>query len=262
MSNEFTTLGSWASENLVIHIPEKIRHQAKAASEALGRDGRGHVAALEALAGHIETVHVHDPRMCSITEINGVYGDREKFEPGPTQKRLLDRLGGAFETTPPPDSMLNELIFAGIVDLIEHYGRAQGELRRERDEALQEAGKAREHAQANDEATAALEIAQRRLGELEAENDTLTQQVLYLRGHLGERADEPTEKQPKKARRTKVDGHRGVYSYETADGPVYEIGYEDNGKRRWKKVGPDLDEAIALRAEMVEKASEREAVAA
>src|SRR3954447_19236241 len=57
------------------------------------------------------------------------------------------------------------------------------------------------------------------------------------------------DEEGERARRVKVDGQEHIYSSERADGStVYEVRYlAEDGKRRWKTVGPDLHEAIALR---------------
>jgi len=55
-------------------------------------------------------------------------------------------------------------------------------------------------------------------------------------------------RKPAKPRRRVVDGHPGVYYKDTAEGEVYEVMWTEDGRTRWKTIGPNLEEAIAERA--------------
>ncbi len=74
-----------------------------------------------------------------------------------------------------------------------------------------------------------------------------------------------------KPRRISLEEHPGIYVRPTPEGDlprederIFEIGFpDDKGKQKWKTVGTDLNEAIALRKELAGKPYEaKEAVIA
>jgi hypothetical protein len=65
---------------------------------------------------------------------------------------------------------------------------------------------------------------------------------------LAPQESEPPEPSKSPPRRTRVEGHTGIYQRRDATGAVlYEIGWTEAGKQRWRTIGTDLDAAIEAR---------------
>jgi seryl-tRNA synthetase len=175
---------------------------------------------------------------------------------------LLSRLG-ADAAAPVLDVSLNEFVAAGVADTIELLNGRVGEADREREKAEAELKEFSERAQRCDAAEAELSQARQEIEETSQKCRELEANLEYLESRYSNRIDAaPAEPKPKKPRRTRVEDEEGVYFRETPDGRVFEIGYADSErKQRWKTVGPDLDEAVALRKELAGKPHQtREAV--
>ncbi len=182
--------------------------------------------------------------------VAGRGGNTDTWEPGSLQSDLLGRLGTQ-GPAPQADTTLNELVAAGVSDLAEHAAGVQAKAFSQRDTALAESDQLREQAERVPQLVEQLEEAQAQVNSLTSDNQELEGKVAYLREHFQAKVEATPSK---KARRTKVEGEKGVYFNDTSEGRVYEIGYpDDEGKQRWKTVGPDLEEAIALRRELAGK---------
>jgi hypothetical protein len=267
MSESNTTLGQWASVDIPVTAREYIRRQAEVAREALGKDGREHVAGLEALADYIAGCSPQDPRMWTLAIIAAIYGDRDRFHGGGKMTgELLSRLAGEWEVAAPhQDVTLSELIGAQVSDLIEHLGSRVGEAVKAAELAQNEVRELREQAALGLAADAELKELRELVNVLTAEKGEVEHKLEYVRAHYGPQAEAEERARKKAARRRRVEGEglTGIYVVDTPDGEVYEIGFHDADKRqRWKRVGPDLEEAIELRKELAGKPYEPEAVAA
>jgi hypothetical protein len=87
--------------------------------------------------------------------------------------------------------------------------------------------------------------------ELEQANADLAQareQLGHLQAMVG--GEEKSSRPKQERQRVEGEGMTGIYFHETEDGPLFEISWPENGKTRWKRVGYDLDEAVALRKEL------------
>lgn len=209
----------------------------------------------------VTLLHLSEERR-SIDEAQG--RDRFAFFPSHKQEMIFARLG-TYEGPQPPQTTLDELVFAGVHDYCSGMAATRNQVaaERERADAL---GAELESAQALQAETLQQgESVASELVEAREEIVELEEIVETLRRHLGD-GEEPGEGKPKaKPRRTKVEGEgmTGIYTVGAPDGEVYEIGFPDSdGKQRWRRVGDDLQEAVSLRAELAGKPYEPEAVAA
>ena len=92
-----------------------------------------------------------------------------------------------------------------------------------------------------------LEASKRRVADLE---EIVADQRELLGSEDGE---QPAGKTEKRARRTKLEDEPNIYLNRAGD--QYEVGYWQDGKQRWKLIGPDLDEARRARDELRGKES-------
>jgi hypothetical protein len=159
---------------------------------------------------------------------------------------ILARVGTTTAPTPDPDTTLNEFVAAGVEDAITELRKKIATVSTERDAALERAN----HGAVSVERAAELEA------ELAAANELIS-------GHAGEIAELSAkvrylsemgigEEQEKKPRRIKVEGETGIYFYETTLGREYEVTWTAEGKMKWAKAGPDLDEALAERVRLID----------
>ncbi|MEZ5078400.1 MAG: hypothetical protein R2725_13270 [Solirubrobacterales bacterium] len=257
-----TTLNEPGGIDLPIKIREAIYRYADRAQNALGSQARGQVAALQTLADYIGTLSSDDPRIWQQACVSGTRGDREEFHPvrGKLQERLLSSLGDLGATAPPPEVSLAELLAAGVSDLIEDLSgkvsAAKAELERER--VLNE--ELRKRSERGEELEVKLGEANNEVSELKLARGRLQETVEHLKLQLSARPSGSDQGRPReKPRRTRVDGHEGIYYREARDGSVvYQIGWSENGKQRWKTVGTDLQKAIDLRAQLSANGGEDE----
>lgn len=270
---ESTVLGEWAGEGLQATLAEYLRRRAERATEALGGEGRSHVAAIEALQGFVRGLSLYDPRMWSLSLLMGAQGDKDEFLPGEKQQAVLSRVAAPFEPPAPPlDVLLNELVGAGIDDLVQSLGGRFQEADRLRAEAEAETKALRLRADAGQAAEDELRTVRSEFAACQEELAEEKANAVYLRKHLNEDGEKSApkssaKKAASKPRRTKVPAHTGVYYFENAAGErVYEIGVpKGEGKTQWIPIGLDLQEAIERRKELVggsTSPSEAEKVAA
>jgi hypothetical protein len=257
-----TTLGYLTGSDATQHvIAQYAREQARIAGEAtLGEAGQ-HIAALNDFAEFLATRPRHDQRLVALYRLMSQAGDSETYIPGEEQARLFGMLGSAGGVpTPLPDHTLSELVAAAIVDHLSTTAGAVQEVEAKRD-AVQRELEVSEAARAAAE-SASTEVQQLRdeSAAARAEADSLREQVEHLRSMLSgseEKRGRPTRK--------KLDGHDYIYYKDAADGERFYIVRvpEPEGKSRYETVGPDLDEALAKRDELVGRpAEQKEPVAA
>jgi hypothetical protein len=242
------------------HIEEKAKITGEAVSAVHG--GR-QVAALRGLAELIGATSSEDQHMVILhatAKATGRYSDaKAKFEPSPRQKTLLARIG-QLQDTPSASVSLEELCSGGVADWVDLQGQRNSETSARLQEAAEQIRELEARVADLDEKAKGRADAERKLASAEHERDHANKLVDELRERLGAR--EPDEK-PDKPRRVSLQKetgdprHIGIYFSEIDGERIYEIGYADeDGRRRWKTIGPDLEEAIALRRELTEQKEE------
>jgi hypothetical protein len=220
-------------------------------ADAGGVTGPGrsrHVAALEEFQRYVGTLHVHtDQRILALCEAAAALVSPPRFVPGKLAGELLNKLGGEFSPPPPTDTMA-ELVAAAVSDLAASKSAEEREAQRGLEQARAEAERLRPDAERLPELERELAEARERREHLSAELEESQERADYLRSHLGNGKAKGDWKV--------VEGHPGVYGKANAAGEkVYRIGVPDPdrpGNTKWRKVGTDLDEAIAARAAVTE----------
>jgi hypothetical protein len=257
-----STLNHRTNGSVQIAIADHVRAQAEIAAGIPGDHiGPRHAAALRAFAEYMAGLKPSDERVYALSVLSTL--TESGYEPGLEQRSLLARL--AVERQPPQvEATCNELVAAAADDFRQAREEENGWLKGELAEVEETKLKAAEY----------LELAQkaeRRASdldsELEAANAALSEQAAqleHLRGMLGtpngngsSAGDEDAAAKSKakgKPRRVLVEGQTGIYERQSAKGVTeYEISYyDDDRKRRWLMVGPDLEEAIATREKLTE----------
>lgn len=264
--------GQRYSKNIAAHIRGEVIEKVKRA--VVGHEQR--TAALSTLADHIEgSLDNESQSLVALAAIANAWpgsrwSAREDFDPTPSQSRMLLRLAtlryGA--TAPPPEVSVDELLTGAIFDFVEAVEQERRGAARKLQEAQVERNKAVEKladlTESDDECTALrnqLDAATEECNELrqvvEAQRELLEIEYSPPEPSSPESStpESSTPESPDTPRRVKVEGETGIYENPKADGStVYEISYpDDNGRTRWKVVGPDLDEARQLRAELTAK---------
>lgn len=263
MSEKTTLNMALATSTFPEALRAYIRDKADKAPSTLGKGIggssvpwiRNHVAALADLDNYLSGLGPEDQRLVALAALAELLGHRGEFRPSHYQESLLARLATSLPP-PSPGTTLDELLAAGLLDLGEALRRRAVAAEKAVEEAEAEAERLAAELEKRAGVEEALEEAR---GEIASLNDEVSEhegQKAELQKYVDALAAGEAEKPAtaKKPRRTKVEGEVGVYYYETAEGRVYEIGFPDNaGKTRWKRVGPDLQEAIELRAELAGK---------
>lgn len=268
-NSEITTMGRWGGDGLPASLANHLRQQAIGAREAMRQMPglRAHVAALEGLADYVGTVDAKDPLWWMLWILSAVQGNPYDFRPGRLQKQLLSQLA---QSGPPPlaETTFRELVAAGVNDAANLLWQRAKDAEEGERSAFDEAKSLQDRLDTLTDAETHLKEAHTEIETLTEERDELLRQFDYVREHLGEGfpADDlgpDGDSAPKDSRRTKVEGHTGVYSREDSEGnTIYEIGFfDDQKKQRWRVVGLDLEKAVSLREELAGKPYEPEAVA-
>lgn len=250
MSQE-TTLGARLSGQAFVNsLRSWVQEQARRIESATDGSAwaRRQVATIQEFDRYLSTTGPENQQLVALSLLSGLQpGGRGEFKPTDKQVQLIARLG-QYEGSPPPGTTLEEMVVAAALDAGEAVRAREMEVRRAEDEAdvlRKDLEIERENHAISD--TAAIDIERQRDTAL-ADVADLTEQVETLRQMLG--GGEPATPKPKrfrKERRTRVEGHTGVY--EAANGD-YEINYQEGGKTRWKVIGPDLQAAIDERARL------------
>jgi len=254
-----TTLGKRSnSDSVPVGLKQLVTDQVKQAQAALDLRDPGaarHIAALRAFDDSLgeRGPHPTDPRMYALWLQQGAQGTIDNFTPGEMQTNLLARMG-TWGPAPDPDVTLNEFVAAGIEDLIAALQKKIGDANRLRDEAVEEA---RQKAADADRAA----ILEQELTEAREQVDGLSGELAEAKGTVTYLTQMGIGEQQAKPRRIKVEGETGIYFYETSFGREFEVIWTVDGKQKTAKAGPDLQAAIALRAELV-AAEQTEEVAA
>jgi hypothetical protein len=255
---ESTLLRAAGGDALKHGIAQRLRDKARDLTQAGERQGlQGEVAAkIEALNGLAELVAARpatDPRTYACWLLRGAVGDTDTYEPGEAQSHFIAALGsgisGIEKRIPPADTSFNELVALLVEETLAQLTESITTLRRERDEATQSIKSATDAKEKAEEESAEL-VRLREQAEADAgEIAELNRDVRELHAMLGPEAERRSAEPP---RRTKVEGHVGIYR--GRDGEIYEVGVsDDTGKTRWVIVGPDLGEALAVHAELTGK---------
>ncbi len=248
-TSESTLRRRAGSDGLAPAIAGHVRGQADAAEAALGGDAARHVESLRTFAQYVEARPQDDLRIVALYALNGSVGaGGVEYAVGPSQAELFGRLG-VDGPAPLPSATLDELVAVAVEDALAHAGQRGEQASREAAASQAEAQTAREAA---DAATGAIR-----------ERDALTVEVAELRAevaskdgqisHLQTMIAAPSEKPSGPRRRKRLPGHEGIYFTDRPTGRVYEITWQEDGRRRWRTVGDDLDEAIAARAELAQE---------
>jgi len=234
---------TWCNSALPNVLPAAIRRHRDELCGSRGRDySQGEFEALSELAGLVERLPLDDPRLVSLMLVRGQMGDSDTWEPAEEQLTYLSTVGQSGHKEPSSENSLNRLVTASIEDLLEFKN---GQVRRLDAQTVRDRSRAEELADADRERNdLRLEVESLQV-ELEAARQELadtTKQRDLLRTYGNGK--------PKKERRKAVDGHTGIYTADTADGQKYEVGWTEDGKQRWKTIGPDLEEACRFRAQV------------
>jgi len=236
------------SDGLAPAIAGHVRAQADVAESALGSDAARHVESLRTFAQYVEARPVEDLRIVTLYALGGPLGwSGVEYTPGEKQATLFGQLGSS-RPAPSPSATLDELVSVAAEDALAAAGLSAEQTSRARDAALAEAQTAREAAEAAKQAIAERDTLTVEVAELQAEIASKDAMVAHLQSMIAP-APEPSEPRRRKA----VDGTPGVYISQRASGTAYEISWTENGRRRWRTIGDDLDEAIAARAEITEQ---------
>lgn len=212
-----------------------------------------HAAALDELADFIHGMALSDPLIWGLWLLASYTGgDTDRWgTTGQHQTMLLHQLGRG-PNAPDPRSTVAELLAAGVQDFAE--SKAAENLRLEQLEAdrTERTDQAKEIHRLERELTESKEREAALQGELTEAKDARQQMAELLESNVAAGTPVVESKKPSKLpRREKAGDHPGVYKRTKADGEtVYEIGWMEDGKQRWKIVGPDLEEAIAARIQV------------
>jgi hypothetical protein len=252
MSEIQTTLGKRSySDAIPTGLKQFVDHRIGLARAALDQRDPGAGRHIEALANFGNSLGMRgpdptDPRMWALWLQQSALGGTDDFTPGETQIALLSRVGTTTAPTPDPDTTLNEFIAAGVDDVVRELQEKIAAANNERAAAVERAGR-------NGTALARAETLERELAEA---NDAIS-------GHAGEMLEMEAkvrylsemgvgDEQKDKPRRIKVEDQVGIYFYETSLGREYEVTWTADGKMKRAKAGPDLDEAVAERARLLD----------
>jgi hypothetical protein len=247
-------------------IEEKAERTQEAVNSIIGRR---QAATLRSLAELVGTTSHEDQHMVILYEVakaTGRYADaRPEFTPSPRQPTLLSRIGQT-QDTPTAAASLVELATGGVADWVEQQRQKASETTEALNRAAREIRDLETRVADRNEIAERLGVAERALADSESERKKLSGSVEELRQRLGARETPEKAEKPRRTNLMKQTGepaHKGIYFNEGEEGRIYEIGFaDDTGARRWKVIGPDLQEAIALRAELDGKPTQREEVAA
>jgi len=235
------------SDGLAPAIASHLRREADAAEAALGGDAARHVEALRTFAQYVEARPVEDSRIASLHVLGGVLGwGGTDYAPGERQSQLFGLLGTG-RPAPLPSATLDELVGVAIEDALAAAGVKAEQADRERGLALAETEVAREAAEAAQRAIEERDGLSVEVAELRAEIASKAAQLAHLQSMIA-----PTPEPSGPPRRKRLPGHEGIYFKQSDAGKVYEITWREDGRRRWKTVGTDLQAALALREEITQ----------
>jgi hypothetical protein len=209
----------------------------------------------EALGGfraYLSELEHDDPRYFQLAEATGrrvgakSFAAQPFYEPTPSARRLFYEAGLGAPT--PPAATLDLLVSATVADVTREYQSHVGTLEQERKAAFAERDKAQARA-AELEAAATERTAL--AAQLERANRKAERQrarTADLEGFLATIAEDK--------RRILVEGEKGIYQAPNKEAGqlVYEIGYREDGKQRWKRLAPgaSIEDARAERARLVD----------
>lgn len=223
-----------------------------------------HVTALKALAAFVAALPQTNQVLRGLqTAENGRGIPVDRFEPGPKARVFLAQVGLGV-TAPDAAEAFEEFAAACVEDLADKLKEVGASARRdaERTEAAERrvAQLSRDLSNAEEEVTNWREKAL----ELEAENRQLTAQVDHAvaMAENPEAGDDAVKgsaisrvagKVVGGSRRQRHPDVSNLYHRKDARGTtIYELGFREDGKQRWKTVGPNLQEALDARKELVE----------
>jgi hypothetical protein len=208
---------------------------------------RRHVGALREFADYIGRLGLEDQRLRALElfALNGPVPKSEaKYEPGPEQAKVIAMFG--LDGDPPTmGGALEELVAWAAADFANSFHATRSVDARELDQLRI----IRDKFAVAEESAARFEHENRelrdRLADADRESAKLHEQVELL-ALLQPDDDEP------RSRRGPVEGEQGIYISETAGGTVFEVRYTDpeDGRRRWKTTGSDIQAARLFRDEM------------
>ena len=248
-----TTLGKRAGSDAAPGlISAYVRERARIAAEVpIGGNPGRRLEALASFAEYVGSQLQDDQRIRALYVLMGYSGSTEEYRPGEIQRQVVALLG-ADRAAPQPSSTLSELVAAAVDDVVVLAGEKEAQVRRERDEAQAQAEGSREAEERSQRLSTELEECRAERQEFAgalAEREGQIAQLQAMLGGTSNRQDGAAETR----RRTRVPDAPGVYFTDTANGRVYEVGFREDGKQRWKRIGPDLDEAVATRKEILER---------
>jgi hypothetical protein len=252
MSEIQTTLGKRSYSDAVPtglkqFVDERIG-LAQAALDPRDFSSGRHIEALSTLSNSLgmRGLDASDPRMWALWIQQGALGGTDDFTPGKTQVMVLARVGTGSGKTPDPDTTLNEFIAAGVDDVVTELREKIAAVSNERAAAVELAGRNAEALERAEELEKELVDAQEAISGHAGEMLEMEAKVRYL-SEMG-----IGDEQEKKPRRIKVEDQVGIYFYETTLGKEYEVTWTAEGKMKRAKAGPDLDEAVAERARLLD----------
>lgn len=229
---------------------------------------------------YLATLAPDDQRTAALEQANVAYklakgggANPQEFQPTPEQRTILARLGTPShenEFKQSAEVTLAEMVAAAAVDLKKEIGRIRNDEKQHGQRIREMEG--RVHAAEQAEASVRAELADRDQDNaaLREENAELGKHVEFLRQQYEGIEGKPApEEKPKRSLlgKDRSKRHRtstaGVTFREKADGSkTFSVLVPDkngDGKDGWETVGPDYDQAIERRVEVLEQ---REAAAA
>lgn len=256
-----------------------VRDQARIARElhggrqaSIGR--KANIATLEALADFIASLPQSNQLLRALQVIEIARGtSRDRFNPGPKANRYLAQVGLQEVAALDAEPTFEGLVAACAVDLAAQVGESAAAAKREAEgrEAAEQANS--RLAKSLSDSEAGMDQWRNRAIEHEAEVRRLTSQLDHAVSMIEspETGDDASRVSVKIERGAKVsEGSRrqrhpdveNLYTRKDSKGAtVYELGWREDGKQRWRTIGPDLPEALDARAQLVKAGLIREPAA-
>jgi hypothetical protein len=144
-------------------------------------DHRRHSAAVEALADYIAAAELGDHRLVALSSCSATQGGtRMRYRPGPEQDRLIARVG-LDGSAPDPADALDELVAAGITDVISIDAERMRHATDAQSRAQAQAARLTARAERGEAAENELGVARAQISRLEVALTSLREEHEFLR---------------------------------------------------------------------------------
>lgn len=213
----------------------------------------------EALGGfraYLSELEHDDARYFQLAEATGRrvgaknFAAQPFYEPTPSARRLFYEAGLGAPT--PPAATLDLLVSATVADVTREYQAHTGELVQKREAAFADRDKAQARADELEGADTERDALTGQLDRAKQKNERLLARIADLEGFLATIAEDK--------RRVSVEGETGIYQAPNKEAGqlVYEVGYREDGKQRWKRLAPgaSIEDARAERARLASQQSD------